>query len=301
MTKAAKSESKSLKASKVSKASTDAETSPVGKVKSQTLETKSSSSSSASSAAATATAQPSRLSTREKKTPKPIYVPSESLGVAASKEGKDASMIVGPIEIYETKQPLPKRDPQTGNLIFPDYPAFTPNLAPKEVMQKGSFGGTYFRPIYSGITKTHYKDVHREFPSDWFEGLNEKRQVISSTYDTSVNLYKVKSGQDLKAWEESGWISHADPYGWFHWYCRFYLGRRCSDDERQIARAMGVFGPTGRWRRALTNKILAKHGKNFAKGVADHSISPVVRQLLLHWGFELQESHLERAYKEGKF
>jgi len=44
-------------------------------------------------------------------------------------------------------------------------------------------------------------------------------------------------------WEGSGWISDIDPYGWFQWYCRFYMGRRSTDDDRQIARGMGVMGP----------------------------------------------------------
>ena len=29
-------------------------------------------------------------------------------------------------------------------------------------------------------------------------------------------------------------------YGWFQWYCRFYQGRRTSDDIRQISRINGV-------------------------------------------------------------
>ena len=39
-----------------------------------------------------------------------------------------------------------------GTLDFPDYPRFRPNRTPKEVLQAGSFGGTYFRPIKSGVT-----------------------------------------------------------------------------------------------------------------------------------------------------
>ena len=30
---------------------------------------------------------------------------------------------------------------------------FKPNKTPKQVLREGSFGGTYFRPIYSSITK----------------------------------------------------------------------------------------------------------------------------------------------------
>lgn len=40
-----------------------------------------------------------------------------------------------------------------------------------QVLQRGSFGGTYFRPIYSSVTKKHYKDdVWKEFPAEWFKG-----------------------------------------------------------------------------------------------------------------------------------
>ena len=34
--------------------------------------------------------------------------------------------------------------------------------------------------------------------------------------------------------------------GWFMWYCRFYLGRRSRDDDRQIGRWKNCTGPKGK-------------------------------------------------------
>ena len=42
-------------------------------------------------------------------------------------------------------------------IIFDDFPEFRPNLTPKEIFELGSFGGTYWRPIYSSITKKNTK------------------------------------------------------------------------------------------------------------------------------------------------
>ena len=36
---------------------------------------------------------------------------------------------------------MPKKD-NNGNIIFKDYPDFTPNLTPIEIFRLGSFGGT---------------------------------------------------------------------------------------------------------------------------------------------------------------
>lgn len=190
--------------------------------------------------------------------------------------------------LEKKQQDLPTRDHETQDFIFKDYPLFRPNLSPAEVLSKGSFGGGYFRPIKSGVTGITYttKSVIQEFPKHWFEGLEEK-MYASSTYNVHVNSYREKCGGGLDMWEESGWIRECDPYGWFQWYCRFFLGRRCVDDERQISRGMGVMGPKGRWRRNLVNKCVQ------AGAAADNAkISPKIRQLLQHWAFELKPWHL---------
>merc|ERR1712146_856936 len=80
-------------------------------------------------------------------------------------------------------------------------------------------------------------------------------------------------------------ISNIDPYGWFQWYCRFYQGRRSTDDTRQVSRWCKLAGPKGRFRNQLIGNCARK-----ATSYDDASISPVIRQSLLHWGKMLTES-----------
>lgn len=78
-----------------------------------------------------------------------------------------------------------------------------------------------------------------------------------------------------------GWIKSQDPYGWFQWYCRFYLGRRTKDDLRQIGRWKSF---DGRFKKNLINRINKANTK-----YNDYTISPAIRQSLLHWGIEVTE------------
>ena len=173
---------------------------------------------------------------------------------------------------------------------------FKPNKTPKQVFKLGAFGGTYFRPIYSSITKQSYseEDAIKEYPENWFKGINVKKKITSPNYDKKVNKYKVKCGSSLESWEESGWIVEQDPYGWFQWYCRYSMGRRTDDDERQIGRWLKLAGPNGRFRRTLMNKII-KNNTTYD----DYTISPVIRQVLLHWGYQLTKKDLDQ-YKKSK-
>ena len=106
-----------------------------------------------------------------------------------------------------------------------------------------------------------------------------KKLYASSYYDVKVNKYGIKVGTSLRFWENKGWINGIDPYGWFQWYCRYWLGRRSSDDERQIKR----------W-RAIVNRfksVLVKMIKDKGTKFDGYSVSPKIRQILLHWGYEL--------------
>ena len=191
------------------------------------------------------------------------------------------------IRIDDKRKKIPKKN-RYGELVFKDFLNFRPNLTPKEVIQNGSFGGTYFRPILSGITGEYYKDEWKEFPNDWFKNLDIEQYVTSIVIRPSINKYKTKMGGNLDMWESSGWITNIDPYGWFQWYCRFYLGRRTSDDERQINRWLKTCGPNGRFRITLIKSIIREKKK-----YDDYKIKPVVRQGMMHWSYELTKKDFD--------
>ena len=101
------------------------------------------------------------------------------------------------------------------------YKLFKPQLTPKQMLNLGVFGGSYFN-----------KEQIKEFPKSWF-----KNAKLSKNFNVNLNRFKVKSGLSRKHWIEKGWIFKEDPLGWFQWYCRFYNGRRIQNiDEIQIKR-----------------------------------------------------------------
>ena len=79
-----------------------------------------------------------------------------------------------------------------------------------------------------------------------------------------MNKYGVKCGTSLRFSENKGWINKIDPYGWFHWYFRYYLGGRSKDHKRQINRWKKIFS---RFRGKLVKMI-----KNSVSKYDDYSI-----------------------------
>ena len=157
--------------------------------------------------------------------------------------------------------------------------SFNPNKTPIEIIKEGAFGGTYFRDIYSNVNAKWYHNSWKQFN---FLCDNDPKLYLSNYCDPNVNKYKTKCGTSLRFWENKGWIREQDPYGWFQWYCRYYLGRRSDDDERQIARRNNI---VNRFKGIIVKMIKSRNGK-----YNDYSISPKIRQILLHWGYELVES-----------
>jgi hypothetical protein len=136
------------------------------------------------------------------------------------------------------------------------HPEFRPQLSPKEMLELGVFGGKYM------------SDCTAEFPVDWFE----KARLCSEIHNPELNLFGVNASQTLAEWRRKGWIYKEDPRGWFQWYCRYYMGRRCPDDERQIKR----------W------KSMRRHIGQITKNCRplDLDCRPRQRQALLHWAYD---------------
>ncbi|KAI1810368.1 hypothetical protein GGS20DRAFT_567787 [Poronia punctata] len=196
--------------------------------------------------------------------------------------------------------PPPTRDEQ-GNYHFESHPSFTPNKSPESVIREGSFGGSYWRPLYSRHLRATVVDDWKELPRSWTAGLSVEYYLTSATYNPEINKYGVSCGQSIEEWEASGWIAHKyDVRGWFQWYCRYWMGRRCDDDERQISRWQRCVGERGRWRRTL----LKQYVRNGLRTVTDEDdemgekkdVSPVVHQTCHHWAWEVRQEVLDRFW-----
>ncbi|NCS99896.1 hypothetical protein GW765_02850 [Candidatus Parcubacteria bacterium] len=142
---------------------------------------------------------------------------------------------------------------QSGKKFHPD---FKPDLSPKEMLELGVFGGKYMT------------DCKAEFPKSWFE----KAKLSPKKSNCNLNLFGICASQPLSVWREKGWIHKDDPRGWFQWYCRYYLGRRHADDDRQIKR----------WK--AFRRHLAQVQYNCRAG--DMTCRPKQRQSLLQWGYD---------------
>ena len=177
---------------------------------------------------------------------------------------------------------MPKRN-RYREFVFHEYPDFRPNMSPSEIMRMGSFGGTYWRPIKSSVTNESYSNQHKKYPEAWWKDIPNGYMTRKwEDYNKTINKYGVNVGTTLEFWEDKDWITGQNPYGWFQWYCDFFMGRRGLDDTRQANRWIKTAGPKSRFRRALINEINRKNTE-----YDDFTISPKRRQTLQHWAYIL--------------
>jgi hypothetical protein len=136
------------------------------------------------------------------------------------------------------------------------HPEFRPELTPPELLEMGVFGGKYMT------------DCRDEFPAEWFT----RAKLCHEFHDPELNYFRVNASKPLSYWRERGWIHGDDPRGWFQWYCRYFMGRRCSDDERQIRRWKAI------------KRHISQIRINCMPG--DLNCRRRQRQALLHWAYD---------------
>ncbi|WWD20534.1 hypothetical protein CI109_105010 [Kwoniella shandongensis] len=190
--------------------------------------------------------------------------------------------------------PKPTRA-EDGRLIFEGRwkDVFTPNLTPEEMFRGGAFGGGFFADTYSQILREPLLST-ADLLSLPFTLPRSSTLLTNPEPSGENNRWRVRAGQSLQEWEKAGWIWKGDPRGWAQWYVRFWEGRRCEDDERQVRRWLKVAGPTGRFKRALLKKL---HQAGGISAVDDEDVAPVLRQCLWQWGYELNKDEFEGAMR----
>jgi hypothetical protein len=103
-------------------------------------------------------------------------------------------------------------------------PLFHPQLTPQEMLEMGVFWGKYMT------------DCQKEFPVSWFK----KAKLSPEKSNPKSNFFWVRASMPLKVRQEKWRIYKDDPRGRFQRYCRYYMGRRGADDERQIKRRRAI-------------------------------------------------------------
>jgi hypothetical protein len=276
--------------------------------------------------------RPTRSSARLALAPKPRYSsPDDSISQGRSQIAKKRKPELNPDAVVRVPSPprSPPRSLQTiiegwtswkptapepirdaaGNFHFESHTTFKPNKSPAEIIREGAFGGTYFKPLWSNKLQTTVQDDYQDtLLPQWRDGLSVERFLTSESYDPEVNKFGVQCGQSIEQWEAAGWIMHQfDIRGWFQWYCRFFRGRRCEDDDRQVSRWAKCVGEKGRWRRILVKKYLQAGVRSVVDEgdeemeEANSRLSPTVHQVCHHWAWEIRQDTLDQAWQDPSF
>jgi hypothetical protein len=136
-------------------------------------------------------------------------------------------------------------------------PEFKPELTPEELLALGIFSGKYMT------------DCEKEFPESWFSHA----KLSPSGRNNALNYFGVDASNPLSVWRRKGWLHDDDPRGWFHWYCRYFMGRRIPDEDRRQIKRWKAF-----------RRHIAQIKQNCEPG--DLFCRPRQRQALLHWAYD---------------
>jgi hypothetical protein len=168
-----------------------------------------------------------------------------------------------------------------GSIVFDDFPDFQPNLTPKEIFQRGVYGGAYFGKYYISDYAQWNQDVGGGLNILGYPAWGIPDNLLGREVENdSLNRYKVNGGKSSE--------------DFLYWYVNFYYGERTPEDASYVKQWLGVAGPKGRFSTRLVRLIKAKHGNDEGpEAFNDYSISPVLRQNLLQWAKEITAADLK--------
>jgi hypothetical protein len=152
------------------------------------------------------------------------------------------------------------------------HPEFGPAYTPEEMLEQGVFEGKYINNI-------------RDIPASW----KKLPKVVGPSEEPNVELnkFKIKSRQGLSEWKKKGWIM-TDSNGWFHWYIKYYFGRRLGkEDETEIKR----------WK-----SFVARHQGQIIANCkpGDKECRPKQRQGLLQWAWDSSKPFTPEQVKRNQ-
>ena len=125
----------------------------------------------------------------------------------------------------------------------------------------------------------YFNDIIYKYEPHVFKGCRDLSMMVYNLNDFMILRIK---GVDYRCFVFN--MSKNDGIKLFQCYFRYCLCRRSADDKRQIARWKGI---AIRFKSKLVKMIKDANGT-----FDDYSILRKIRQVLLHWGYELVESDL---------
>lgn len=158
--------------------------------------------------------------------------------------------------------------PTTNQQKFTNLPDFQPHYTPREILELGVFGGSFFYKISS----------RKNLPADLFKGI-PRSKWDNAVADANINYFKVLAYNRRRDFNIPIEVLVADHEGWFKWYCRMYYGRIMSfGDPLRVEQ----------WRDELETIMfyVQQACKAQNKPLTDLTVEPYWRQQALQFGWD---------------